>query len=390
MIRVFAYVARTGFCDTVLGQASCSASLANYRVPGGKRPCRNGKPWSLPVRSAPTSDYGELKKLVKEQGLLEPQVTYYHTKTAIALGLLAIALAIAVLTTSVPILLGSAVFLGFVSTQIALLAHDVGHWQGFRGSRSNAVARFVFGNVLLGVSYSWWNIKHNQHHATPNHIDKDPDIQFSMLVFSVDQIKDRPVWLRPVIAIQAFVLLTLLPFQALNMRMSSVQHLFEADADKRWLQAFGMALHVILYGALLFATGSWLLAIAFFAIHQATFGVYNSSVFASNHKGMPVIPADGRLDFLREQVLTARNVSGHWLTDFWYGGLNYQIEHHLFPNMPRNNLNRAQAVVRGFCEERGISYHATGLLESYKEVLVHLHKTSASLRRAGKRGAEAA
>jgi fatty acid desaturase len=341
----------------------------------------------LPVRTAPTTDYGELKLRIKQQGLLEPQVLYYHLKTFVALLLVSIAVFITVIAPAWPILLADAVLLGFASTQVALLAHDVGHWQGFRGVRSNAIARFIFGNVLLGVSYSWWNIKHNQHHATPNHVDKDPDIQFSMLVFSVEQIASRPTWLRPLIAIQAFLLLFLLPFQALNMRISSVQHLFSAGADRRWLQAFGMMLHFALYGALLFATGSWLLAIAFFAIHQATFGVYNSSVFASNHKGMPVISADGRLDFLREQVLTSRNVTGHWLTDFWYGGLNYQIEHHLFPKMPRNNLQKAQATVRAFCEERGISYHATGLFASYREVLVHLHQTSASLRRAGKTAA---
>ena len=301
-------------------------------------------------------------------------------KTVIALVLVAVAVAVAIMGPSMPILLADAVFLGFASTQVALLAHDVGHWQGFRGVRSNALARFIFGNVLLGVSYSWWNIKHNKHHATPNHVDKDPDIQFSMLVFSVEQIAGRPAWLRPVIGVQAFVLLFLLPFQAVNMRVSSVQHLFSAEADRRLIQTIGMSLHFLLYGALLFSTGSWLGAIAFFAIHQATFGVYNSSVFASNHKGMPVIPDNGRLDFLHEQVLTARNVTGHWLTDFWYGGLNYQIEHHLFPNMPRNNLQRAQSTVRAFCEERGISYHSTGLFASYREVLVHLHKTSASLR----------
>ena len=338
----------------------------------------------LSVRIAPKSDYGELKLRIKQQGLLEPQVLYYHLKTVIALALVLVAVVITVMDPAWPILLADAVLLGFASTQVALLAHDVGHWQGFRGVRSNAIARFVFGNVLLGVSYSWWNIKHNKHHAAPNHIDKDPDIQFSMLVFSVDQIASRPAHLRPLIAIQAFLLLFLLPFQALNMRISSLQHLFSAEADRRPIQALGMTLHFVLYGALLFATGSWLLAIAFFAIHQATFGVYNSSVFASNHKGMPVIAADGRLDFLREQVLTSRNVTGHWLTDFWYGGLNYQIEHHLFPNMPRNNLQKAQATVRAFCEEHGISYHATGLWASYREILVHLHKTSASLRREGK------
>ncbi len=119
---------------------------------------------------------------------------------------------------------------------------------------------------------------------------------------------------------------------------------------------------------------SWPLAIAFVAVHQLAFGLYNSSVFASNHKGMQVIEAGGRMDFLREQVLTSRNVSGHPLTDFWYGGLNYQIEHHLFPTMPRNKLRQAQPIVEDFCRRLGISYHSTGLFTSYREGWSHLYR----------------
>jgi fatty acid desaturase len=113
-------------------------------------------------------------------------------------------------------------------------------------------------------------------------------------------------------------------------------------------------------------------------VHQATFGVYNVLIFAPNHKGMPNVTEDRRLDFLREQVLTARNVRGHPLVDFWYGGLNYQIEHHLFPTMPRNRLAEAQPIVRAFCEERGIDYYETGLLRSYREVIGHLNEVATS------------
>ena len=87
-----------------------------------------------------------------------------------------------------------------------------------------------------------------------------------------------------------------------------------------------------------------------------------------------------RLDCLREQVLTSRNVAAHPITDFWYGGLNYKIEHHLFQTMPRCNLRKAQPLIERFCLERGISYHSTGLFTSYREVLSHLHRESASLR----------
>ncbi|MDP8950858.1 MAG: fatty acid desaturase, partial [Actinomycetota bacterium] len=89
-------------------------------------------------------------------------------------------------------------------------------------------------------------------------------------------------------------------------------------------------------------------------------------------------------DFLRRQVLTSRNVTAHPLTDFWYGGLNYQIEHHLFPSMPRNKLREAQSIVKAFCREHAIAYHETSVLRSYREILQHLHEVGAPLREARK------
>jgi hypothetical protein len=79
-------------------------------------------------------------------------------------------------------------------------------------------------------------------------------------------------------------------------------------------------------------------------------------------------PAAG---FLRRQVLTSRNIRGSLFTDFALGGLNYQIEHHLFPSTPRPSLRHAQAPLRAFCAQRGIPYSETGVLASYAQVLRH-------------------
>lgn len=333
-----------------------------------------------PLVAEQKAEYNELKRIIREHGLFESQPGYYRMKAIVAGLLLAGGLAVAVLVSNALVLLLDAVFLGFATTQVALLAHDSGHRQGFRGRRTNAFARYILGNLLLGVSQSWWNVKHTRHHASPNHIDDDPDIQIPMIVFSPEQISARPRWLRPAIAFQAFVFPMLLPLQALNMRVSSVQHLFSPSARKPWLEASILVAHFALYAALLVWIGSWPVAIAFFLIHQATFGLYNSSVFASNHKGMPLTDNDQRWGFLYEQVLTSRNVRSHPFTDFWYGGLNYQIEHHLFPTLPRNKLRQAQGLVEQFCAEKGISYHETGLFQSYGEILAHLHRVSAPLR----------
>ena len=146
------------------------------------------------------------------------------------------------------------------------------------------------------------------------------------------------------------------------------------------MQVCLLTLHFVAYGALLVALG-WPVASSSPSSHHAVFGVYNSSVFASNHKGMPLTQDGARLDFFREQVLTSRNVRGRRLTDFWYGGLNYQIEHHLFPTMPRNNLEKAQPIVRDYCAEVGIAYHSTGLLEAYREVFRELRDVGAAVGR---------
>jgi fatty acid desaturase len=336
---------------------------------------------AAPTLSAPAAqDYADLKRLVTERGLLIAQPGYYWLKTAIAVITLGAAIVVALVAHHPAILMADAVFLAFASTQVALLAHDVGHRQGYRGRRTNMFARIVFGNLLLGVSHTWWNNKHNQHHATPNHIDKDPDVIFPFFAFAVEQIEKKSPIVRPILAIQAYVFVCVLPLQAILMKYHSLLHIRKGPAKKPALQVSFMLIHLALYGALLYSMDSWAISLGFFAVHNAVFGLYNSSVFASNHKGMATISESTRLDFLREQVLTSRNVTGRPLTDFWYGGLNYQIEHHLFPTMPRNNLSKCQAIVRQFCAEKGVSYHETGLWASYKEGFRHLNETTASLR----------
>jgi fatty acid desaturase len=162
------------------------------------------------------------------------------------------------------------------------------------------------------------------------------------------------------------------------LHAASVTAVFRPGLKRRPIEIALLGAHLALYVTAVFLILSPLQAVVFIAVHQGLFGIYLGSSFAPNHKGMPILAENNELDYLRRQVLTSRNVRGGWLTDLALGGLNYQIEHHLFPSMPRPNLRRAQVMIRQFCREHRISYSETTLLRSWREVLRHLDTVGAS------------
>jgi fatty acid desaturase len=180
----------------------------------------------------------------------------------------------------------------------------------------------------------------------------------------------------------------MLLLEGLALHVASVRALLGRTADGRYatpvrhraVEGLLLALHAAGYLGLLFAVLPPGKALAFVAVHQGLWGLYMGCAFAPNHKGMPMPRAGEELDFLRKQVLTSRNVRGGWFVDVALGGLNYQIEHHLFPNMPRGNLRRARPIVRAYCAEHGVPYVETGLVESYRQALAHLHEVGRPLR----------
>jgi fatty acid desaturase len=331
-----------------------------------------------------TTQYAELKRLIKQNGLMDRQPAYYVGKIAFTLGLLAVSLTLLLILDNPWLQLLNAAYLAFVFVQISLLAHDCGHRQfTFRVSWKNDWLTLLLGNLMLGVSRQWWIDKHNEHHGHPNQIDVDPDIDIPLLAFEEEQALDKRGIARFVVKYQAGLIFPLSLLQALNMHRRSIQFLGEKKAKSTLAEALFIGAHFTLYFGLLFSVLEPLLAVLFVVVHRGLVGTYMVSIFAPNHKAMPILERDSQLDFLHRQVLTSRNIFAHPITDFWYGGLNYQIEHHLFPRLPRNKLREAQPIVKDFCRDHSIAYHETSVLQSYREILQHLHEVGAPLRAGG-------
>ena len=329
--------------------------------------------------------YAQLKRQIKHNGLLDRQPAYYTEKMVFTLILLAVSLALLFVLGDTSYQLLNAAYLAFVFVQISLLAHDFGHRQfTFHSSRNNDWLTLIFGNFLLGLSRQWWIDKHNEHHGHPNQTDLDPDVDIPLLAFEEEQALQKRGLARFVVKYQAVLIFPLSLLQSLSMLRSSIEFLAAKKAKSTLVEALMICAHFALYFALLFSVLEPLQALLFIAVHRGLFGTYMVSIFAPNHKAMPVLERDSKVDFLRRQVLTSRNVVAHRITDFLYGGLNYQIEHHLFPRLPRNKLREAQPIIREFCRDHSIAYHETGVLQSYKEILHHLHEVGAPLREARK------
>jgi fatty acid desaturase len=337
-------------------------------------------PAAPPVASSTGSDFARLAQRVNDAGLLNRRPGYYLVR----IGLLAACYGGSV---TAFVMLGDtwwqllvAVVFAVLFGQVALVSHDLAHRQVFRTRKPTEIAGLIAGNLGIGMSYGWWMDKHTRHHANPNHEELDPDVTPDILVWSDDQAQASRGIPRFIGRWQAYLFFPLLTLEGLNLHVSGVRALRDPGLKRRGLEATLLFTHFAGYLAMLFLVLSPGKAVLFLVVHQALWGIYMGSIFAPNHKGMPTFTGKDRPDFLRRQVLTSRNVRGNWFVDNALGGLNYQIEHHLFPSMPSPHLRLAQPIVRQYCAELGVSYTETGLIESYAQALGHLHRVGAPLR----------
>lgn len=319
---------------------------------------------------------------VRGLGLLRRcPVFYVALLTGILLTLSALVAGLLLLHDSWWALLLAPVF-GVVSSQLGFFGHDATHRQISRRERPSRWIALLVANLLNGLSYGWWLDKHNAHHAHPNDLDSDPDVYAGAVVFDAGQAATRTGVAAWVTRHQAWLYVPMLTLEGLNLHVSSVRAVLRPGLRHRRTEAVLLGVHVVAYLALVCSALRWQQAITFVAVHQIVFGIYLGLSFAPGHKGMPALAPEQASDPLLRQVLTSRNVRGGRLLTALMGGLNYQIEHHLFPSMPRPRLRRAQHVVRRFCEDRGVSYTEVSVLATYAAVVRHLDAVGADLRSA--------
>jgi fatty acid desaturase len=353
-------------------------------LPPGRAAAADGLPAAV---DSSTASFRALALQVRAMGLLDRRPGYYRVKITLTIFAFFAGWGLFVTAGNSWTALAVAPLLGVMFTQLGFIGHDAGHNQVFRGRRRNRLLGLAVGNALIGLSFGWWVPKHNAHHAHPNEMGRDPDIGEGSALPSPDASGNGRGPLASWLARwQAPLFFPLMLLRSSGMHVLGIKRLLRRRDRAAAAEACLIMLHAALYLTVVLWVLSPLKALAFIAVQQAVFSLYLGISFAPNHKGMPVIESATAAGFARRQVVTARNISGGRFTTFILGGLNYQIEHHLFPSMPRPNLRRVQGLVREFCAAAGLGYSEEGFAESFRQIIHHLSDAGAAAVRTDYRG----
>jgi fatty acid desaturase len=335
-----------------------------------------------------TTNFSQVLNLVREAGYLKKKPSFYIIRLVVisviasALWTGAGFLAWAATINGWWMVLAFAIvaLLGVMSAQYGFIAHEAAHRQIFRNNKLNDWTGLILANLFAGLSYGFWLKKHNKHHQRPNQIGEDPDIAIRVLSFTTESKMSKKGVERWFSDRQGYLFPLLLLFTGFDLLLDSVAGMGRKDRSIgiRVLEFSLMLIRqfapyvvlVIMFGPF------WAMAMWF--VMMMSFGFFMGAAFAPNHKGMPLVEKDSSLDFFSRQVLTSRNIKGSWLKDNLMGGLNYQVEHHLFPSMARPYLRKTHAIVSEYCRQNDVTLVEMNLLSSYMVIMQHLNKVGLS------------
>jgi fatty acid desaturase len=327
--------------------------------------------------------YADLRRTAAAAGLFERAYRYYIVRALGSVALVAAALGMACLLPDAAVWSAlTAIVLTLGTLQIGFIGHDAGHLAVFRTWRANATVGQHCLSAVVGLGFSKWCDVHDRHHAHTNDLERDGNLQVDgVFAFSAEDAAASVGWRRFNISYQAFSFWFLLLFGLIAARASgwwfAVRQL---RGRRRLIELSLLSLNAAVSALPLVPLGTrW---VGIYLVSQLLQGLYLGLVVAPNHKGMPTWAANAKLSFLERQVMTSRNITPPPVWDFLYGGLNYQVEHHLFPSMPQAHLGRARTLVKPFCAAHGLPYEELSPLASYRAVFSELRRVS----RAASRG----
>ncbi len=304
--------------------------------------------------------FDELKEAVKNEGLLN-RVPIRGSLEMIAV---IVSLVLAFVTAPMwnPILLG--LFLTLVFTRAVFVSHDILHLQYFKDKKLSFMLSYPFSAIILSNSSSWWDFKHNvNHHTWCNVLEKDEDIRALDGAFTPNNKGNSPFIKKYKHIIFWGAMFFMYPAFIAQSYRFVIQR-------KLWGEFALMLLHWPIIWGTLFYILPLSSALTVFGTLYITLSAWLAFGFITNHLGCEVFDLEESRDlsWMEMQMRGSRSLRGGLFIHWFYGGLNTQIEHHLFPKAPRFNLLRVKEMTQEFAKKHNIAYFETTPIEAYVQI----------------------
>jgi len=267
--------------------------------------------------------------------------------------------------------------------QVAWFMHDLGHFSVFRTSRMNRIFHYLVMSVYLGGSARYWRNAHWKHHLFTNIEGWDHDVDtLPFFAWTKDMLKRAPV--QAIAKYQPYYWYFAGP--ALSFVYISFLSMQFMISRRYYLEILG---NVACFSFLYYMLELDPLTFLYFRLCTLVFlGSYMGHIFSLNHFPMPIadkasnsdpIPSPAKLkdlmgNFVEHQMKSSRDIESNWWNDYFTGHLNYQIEHHLWPTMPRYNLWRVKDRVKAMCKKHNLHYEEVGFVRAFYDVFSSLRE----------------
>ena len=325
-------------------------------------------------RRRPDPLYLELQREISRAGYFRPDRWGYAWRGALLLALFAAVYIALLWIRTLWFVVPTLVFMAQLVTQLAYLSHDAGH-RAITANRRWIGAIGHFGMTFLtGFSFSWWMHSHDNHHGQLNERDGDLAMKYSaVLAVHADAARAKHGWRRAVLRWQGHYVWLLMPFYHFAMMVDGFIWVARNRRETRADQLV-LPLYLVLWFVVPVPFIGWKLAVLHWLAESMIASVYLVLTFIPHHVGKHVIlpSEDPEMTLLRQQLETTRTLATWRVFDWYYSGLNYHIEHHLFPWVPHWRYRKMRFAVQAFCRRKGIAYREQGLGSALHEVFMHL------------------
>jgi len=280
--------------------------------------------------------------------------------------------------------------------QSAWIGHDTCHNSIVKSRRVSHLIGIIYGNLMTGVSAGWWKYTHNMHHVTTNEWDKDPDVIHLPFIavtekMFLDARARKLTWterriLQIMIPLQHILYFPIMVVARVNLYIQSIYFVvfgrihsmpmqrMKFSAGIMRLELIGIVGYWIWFSLFLwYSFERWQSAAVFVIVSHVYMGILHMQITLSHWERPFALPDESDHEWMRVQASTARNIESGWFNDWYFGGLHYQIEHHLFPRVPRHNLGKLKVLVKPFCDRWSIVYCSSSFLEAIQEVVFSLN-----------------